>query len=69
MGTYQENGWCSDRPEDGRGEADTHALFACGFEHEGGCLWSRDGVFYGEEAALQRRGTRGNEARSRLKFP
>jgi hypothetical protein len=33
--------------------ADAPELFAAGFAHKGGVLWSRDGVVYGKQAALQ----------------
>ena len=33
---------------------DAPDLVVAGFKHEGGGLWSRDGVFYGREAALQK---------------
>ena len=33
---------------------DAPELIAAGFEFEGGGLWSRDGTFFGKEAALQK---------------
>lgn len=33
--------------------SDALELYAAGFKHEGGGVWSRDGTFFGKEAALQ----------------
>lgn len=34
--------------------SDAPELYAAGFKHEEGGVWSRDGTFFGKEAALQK---------------